>query len=330
MDPILDTIPEDYAYDIKDLVRKRDESSKLGGEERPAKRARAGTLALLGEEHGEGDPPHPELEIQAYTKERLRSGLRYLHKAAQRKITPRTKEYLRLHRDAYKVALEGDRPEHEAKAVVQALDNVYFSESFYFKPRSGEEQSRLERYIQFRRLQLLANYGDYLGYTLQQVRAELKKAAKQNDDPAIQHAATQLGSKQSGFEIADKLKGEDVKDLQRHVLIACDTLGIDHHYMCWLIEEWAERNRTFHNFCREYIRDCRWADLAAQLCRDLNELINVAPDQETASNYENVMISMRDEFYRVRVEKDPQGWFPNDNAETLTVKLIAMQKKVKT
>lgn len=37
---------------------------------------------------------------------------------------------------------------------------------------------------------------------------------------------------------------------------ACGILGIDAGHMLWLIHEWAERNRTFHNFAPKYIENC--------------------------------------------------------------------------
>ena len=50
--------------------------------------------------------------------------------AAKRKITPCTR--LKLHEDAYKVALDdGGAPEEASRAVVQAMDRVYYSAAFF-------------------------------------------------------------------------------------------------------------------------------------------------------------------------------------------------------
>ena len=75
-----------------------------------------------------------------------------------------------------------------------------------------------------------------------------------------------------------------------------------------LISEWAERNRTFHNQIREYIADCHWPRLAEQLCRDLKELLNVAPDPETATKYEKVLLDIQNEFFDTMSHDDPQHW----------------------
>jgi hypothetical protein len=69
---------------------------------------------------------------------------------ALRKITPRTKEFLK---DAYKVALDGSVPEEASRAVVQAIDRVYNSSAFFFKPRSSEEHEHLMYYVASSQLQ---------------------------------------------------------------------------------------------------------------------------------------------------------------------------------
>jgi hypothetical protein len=57
--------------------------------------------------------------------------------------------------------------------------------------------------------------------------------------------------------------------------------------MSWLIEEWAKRNRIFHNHIRLYIFGCQWPRLAEQICRDLKELLNVASTEDTATSYKD-------------------------------------------
>ena len=104
-------------------------------------------------------------------------------------------------------------------------------------------------------------------------------------------------------------------------------LGIDSIHMLWLIKEWAERNRTFHNQIRQHISDCHWPSLAAQVCRDLKELLNVADDRETAVKYEEVLISIRDEYFIVMARDDPQHWLPNEKARNLLQEKLARENK---
>ena len=124
MDPYLDAIPDDRGVEIKKRVRERDGSDVEG---RLTKRARADTSALISQRSDEDEieneePPKPEEDLRKYDLDQLRRGLRYVNAAAKRKITPRAQECLKLHKDAYNAALDGDVPEKAACAVVQAMD----------------------------------------------------------------------------------------------------------------------------------------------------------------------------------------------------------------
>lgn len=117
-----DPIPNDHGEEIRKRIRERDGSDS---EERPTKRARANTSALLppgGNGQDVEEPPKPEDDLDKYDRERLQKGLRYIIGAAKRKITPRTQEFLKLHKDAYKTALDGGAPEKASCAFVQAMD----------------------------------------------------------------------------------------------------------------------------------------------------------------------------------------------------------------
>jgi hypothetical protein len=326
MDLYRDTIPDDRGEEIRARVRERDGSDSEG---RPAKRARANTSALLPSEGDRQEeveePPKPEDDLAKYNRERLQKGLRYINQAAKRKITPRTQEFLELHKDAYKVALESEASEKASRAVVQAMDRVYYSAAFFFKPRSSQEHEHLMQYVKLRRLELLANYGDYLGQELQEIRADLKAAAI-GASSEVRKAAFELGPPKTWLTIADELAGADVADLRKHVYVACGVLGIDPNHMVWLIGEWAERNRIFHNQIRQYISECRWFRLAEQICRDLKELLNVAPDPDTAAKYEKVLLSIQNEYFDVVDRDDPDAWYPNEKARKMGVEKVAREK----
>ncbi|KAL2048000.1 hypothetical protein ABVK25_011096 [Lepraria finkii] len=326
MDPYIDPIPDDHGEEIRELIRKRDGSDSEG---RPAKRARADTSALLlpgGNGQEVEESPKPEDDLDKYDRERLQKGLRYINGAAKRKITPRTQEFLKLHKDAYKAALDGGVPEKASRAVVQAMDQVYYSAAFFLKPRSVEEHEHLMCYVKLRRLELLANYGDYLGQELQEIRADLKAAADGVGSEA-RDAALQLGPLKTWLTIADELAGANMGKLRDNVWIACGVLGIDPNHTLWLIKEWGERNRTLHNQIRQYISNCHWARLAEQVCRDLKELLNVAPDSDTTVNYERVILSIQNEYFDNINRDDPQHWFPNEKARKLTKEKLAREEK---
>lgn len=265
MGPYLYTIPDDRGREIKKLVRERNEYDAGGP---PTKPLRADTKSLLtpgGDEQKMEEPPKPENDLDKYDRERLLKGLKYINGQAKRKITPRTQQFLKLHKDAYE-----------------------------------------------------ANYGDYLGHELQEIRRDLK-AAPTGAGPEVAKAALEPGPPMLWTTIADELAGANMGDLRKHVYVASGVLGIDPNHMVWLIKEWAERNSTFHNRIRQYIADCHWHSLAEQLCRDLKELLNVAPDEDTAAKYEKVLLN-------VLSRDDPQFWLPNEKSQKLTEMKVASEK----
>ena len=310
MDPYVDTVPYDRGEEIKKHVRERDGADREG---RP------------NDEQNIEDPPRPESELNNYNRERLQKGLRYIDEAAKRKITPRTQVFLTLHKDAYKVALEAQAPKEASQAVVQVMDEVYCSAAFYFKPRSSEEYEHLMLYVKLRRLEFLANYGDYLGQELQEIRLDLKAIAI-GASSEVRVAAIELGPPRSCLDTASELAGDVVGNLRKDVDIACGVLGIDSIHMSWLIKEWADRNRI-HNPIRRYISDCRWVSLAQQICRDLKEILNVAPDQETAAKYEKILLTIQDEYFDVLNRDDHEHWLPNEKMMKLIQDKVAREKK---
>ena len=52
-------------------------------------------------------------------------------------------------------------PKKASRATVQAMDQVYYSPAFQLKPRSSEEHEHRMLYVKLRRLEFLANYGDF-------------------------------------------------------------------------------------------------------------------------------------------------------------------------
>jgi hypothetical protein len=100
--------------------------------------------------------------------------------------------------------------------------------------------------MKLRQLELLANYGDYLGQKLQEIRADLKAAAA-GASSEVRKAAFELRPPKTWLTIVDELAGANVTDLYKYVYIACGILGINPNYMLWLIGEWRDRNCIFHN-----------------------------------------------------------------------------------
>lgn len=130
--------------------------------------------------------------------------------------------------------------------------------------------------VRLRRLELLANYGDY----------------------EVSGAALRLGTSEIWLTISDKLTDTNIDDLRKDINVSCGILGIDSKHMLWLMKEWGERKHIFHNQIRQYISKCYWHELATQLCRDLKELPYVVPETQTAVKYERVLLIIQKEYCR--------------------------------
>ena len=97
--------------------------------------------------------------------------------------------------------------------------------------------------------------------------------------------------------------------------------------MLWLIEEWAQRDRVFHNSIRQYISECRWHFVAKQLCRNLKELLNLSPNHNTAVKYKRVLLKIRSDYFKIKDPDDPDYWVPNEKAMKLLEEKVAKDKK---
>ncbi|KAM0795317.1 hypothetical protein BDR22DRAFT_871703 [Usnea florida] len=314
----------DEGEEFKNLKKRVREGDGSEDEGRPTKRPRANTSALLPPEpeghHQEiNEPPKPEDSLDKYDRARLKLGLRYIDGAAKRKVTPRAEEFLRQYKDAYKVALESESPNEASRAFVQALDKVHYSASFYFKPRSPDELEHLMSFVKLRRLELRANYGDYLGHEASLFRADRKEAAAgaHSENPAVREASSGILGPRQQTAIADDLD-INTQDLRTYFFSSCDALGFDADHMLWLIGEWAQRNCTFHNSIRDYISDCEWSRVGEQLCRDLKEVHNVAPDRDTAEKYKRVLLKIRHDYFEALNPDNSFTWLPSEKARKLT------------
>ena len=70
---------------------------------------------------------------------------------------------------------------------------------------------------------------------------------------------------------------------------------------------WVETTREQ---IRQHISDDQWGSLAQQICRDLKEWLNVAPDPIIAAEYEKV----RHEYFDIMSRNDPQHWITNEKS----------------
>lgn len=310
MDPCA-AIPEDLGEEVRKRHRDRDEEERKA----PNKRRRIPSTSISNAEIPASlQPPKPEENLDAYDPQRLEQGLEYITSAFKRDITPRTRTFLELHQEAYEKALVEPSENPAAVAVVQALDQVYDTQPFYFKPRQGKDYEEFLAFVKLRQFEMLANYGDCLGQELQELRAELKQTARFGGKD-VKEAAFALGPPTTWVQIADELSGNSL-GIDTHVRVACGVLGIEADHVTWLIKDWGTRCRDLHNSVRENIKDCRWTSLKDLLCRDLKELLMVT-DGKTASKYQTVLLSLAHEYFEIDDYVDSDAWYPNDKAREL-------------
>ena len=321
MDRFTNVIPIESSEDIRKQIAERDGEDD---EEPPTKRARADTTAHLPTYLPQIDqPPKVETDLNKYDYVRLQEGLSYVVGEMKRKITPRTAAFLEIHKDAYKIALERETSDPASLAVVQSLDRVYAVGTFYFKVASQQEQDQLDWYLRLRKLELLANYGDYMGQSLENYKADMKQKADDDDDEdeKLKPASKELTESKTWTTIAEGLEGHEGPELRQHVSRACAKLGLDSTHMRWLIEQWGvKRNRPF-SCCRirEHITARKWGDLATQLGRDLAELVIISkPDDNDREEYEKTMVLIRDRYLIVGDPLEPGTWLPSQYAYDLT------------
>lgn len=316
MDRFTNVIPIESSEEIRKRIAERDGEDN---EQPSAKRARADTTAHLPAYLPQIDqPPKAEADLNKYDYVRLQQGLSYVIGEMKRKITPRTAAFLEYHKDAYKVALERDASDPASLAVVQYLDKVYASGVFYFKVASQQEQDQLDWYLRLRRLELLANYGDYLGQESQHLKADIEQKADDHDEAEESKPSMNEPTKSKTWKmLAEGWKGHEAPELRQHVSRACAKLGLDSTHMRWLIEQWGlKRNhRTFHCRIREHIAAYKWGDLATQLGRDLAELvIIIKSDDNEMEGYEKTMVLLRDRYLIVGDPLEPGTWLPSQHA----------------
>ena len=328
MDSYIASLPEDQAPQIiRGIVRERD-----GFDEdlRPRKRAKQNAsnhVASDIEEEEELQPPIPEDDLRSYDRPRLLQGLRYLTQESKRDNTPRAHVFLQLHLDAHEVALQLDSPQDASRTVVQVLDKAYYFEAFLFKPHQ-EIVDRGPDFVVLRRLELFANYGDYVGQDIQEIRSKLKVKSQGADIKTLSTVAW-FKAPNRWNTMSEQLRnikkdGVDASGIMQHVDLICQVLGIDADHIIWLIHEWADRNQKLHNQAREDIIGCDWSALARRLARDYKELANITETQEEFDQYQTTLIRLTDEYFDVGSRDNHRQYFPNQKAKDLGLALNHM------
>ncbi|MCJ1251906.1 hypothetical protein MMC30_009144 [Trapelia coarctata] len=270
-------------------------------------------------------PPQPESTLHDYTIDRLRQGLQHVTTRLRRNTTPRTRSFLELQKEAYKISLQAKDDNRETfLSSVQTFETIYHSKTFLKKDFSGVEMERLEAVRKVREYELLGNYGDDLAQEVGGFRHDIFVKQKDENAEELSRARPQLGNKRLWTEVADIMKLEKAKvrewekepdddeflknNVTYNLRRLCHQLGLEFEHMKWSIQEYAQRNRKFHNGVNEHIDNCHWTRLAKQVYTDLADLPMVF-DKERAAQYERSIKYIRDRYLvRGAFPNDPETW----------------------
>lgn len=94
----------------------------------------------------------------------------------KRDLTPRTKDFLSMHKDAYQAALEPCESVKDREGClreVQTFDKIYCSHAFLYRTIPTQEMEGLIAIRKVREYEILARYGDYLGQEVQDFRTNV-------------------------------------------------------------------------------------------------------------------------------------------------------------
>ena len=173
--------------------------------------------------------------------------------------------------------------------------------------------------LKLKRLELLANYGDYFGEQSQGLRARLNKSP--DDTTYDQDHDTDLGPPQTWLQISRESKGDRRREVRESVRTCCIILGLNTDHTRSLIEKWGERLDKMPNETRSLIERCQWYSLAKQLSRDLKELHNYMLDPDTLKVCKDVVVQLRAQYFEVIIEDDLATWLTTGKAFDLATEL---------
>jgi FtsZ-interacting cell division protein YlmF len=144
---------------IRELVRERKETGGKDEEVSPTKRVGGendteaeAADAIADSDSSDKELIIPEDDIAKYDKVRLQRGVSEDDKGSQAQDYSSHKRVPQENASAHIKTARADDAKREASvAVVQALDEVYYSKIFFFKPRKEDEHESLMQYVKLRR-----------------------------------------------------------------------------------------------------------------------------------------------------------------------------------
>ncbi|EXJ89580.1 hypothetical protein A1O3_02647 [Capronia epimyces CBS 606.96] len=252
-----------------------------------------------------------------YDADELQQRIKYAQKLGQRKVSPVTTAFATKYMIAAECALAAEKDaevsqeEREAlKRRVQELDYMLeVHRSLYYIPNTGMRYM-LAQARKLERLQFLATYGDYFAITCKEVAAATRETEA-------------LKSHRSIFtrwwtEIQKTIRAEKEKQSQKDapqlltdyptilaVSNCAAVLKIDEEQLFWTIEQYAERNATFHADIDLKLQQGTYPAGAEILCKDLKVVQQLNADREDKALL----------YVEALIQRLIEKWFTYDEGE---------------
>ena len=213
-----------------------------------------------------------------------------------KKTSPRTYAFLEYTRNTCVRAYESLKDEYLRVKMATCIKLLH-NKAFMLQVPCHLEEDLANELKDLRRLQLLANYGDYAKVKLTDLRVSARKIQK-NSDGIKKHTASTVFWTTIHKQLEEETRA--VEDRGRpdfdtpenftplsafthmHYLmnIVCDTLGYDRSYIKHIIALYAERNGQIHSDVAPMIEHCRFIELGSGLFQDREDLEENLEEQD--------------------------------------------------
>jgi hypothetical protein len=218
----------------------------------------------------------PEDDVDNYTDDRLKQGLKFADALlARRDTTPRTINYMILYKESIQHALEAPDP-RERDVLVGGVKNIEHvinvRKSIYLEP--SEEVKKLQAdLLDLRTIEYYARYGDYLKRIPNQVRSHVTatnhpESSQLSDRWSWTSLGAQLKLESKFLEKSDCNSTKSDTPLHCVLLDACRGLGLDFHRTRWSILEYSTRNERMHRDMDVFIAQQDYGQLGTMLYHD--------------------------------------------------------------
>jgi hypothetical protein len=223
------------------------------------------------------EPPKPEVDVDNYTDDRLKQGLKFADALlARRDTTPRTIHYVTRYKKSIQHALEAPGPRERDFLVggVKNMEQVINDRKSIYLEVSDETKKLQAELLDLRTVEYYARYGDYLKRNPNKVRSHLTTTNHpESSQPSNRSSWTEIGAelaseKRNFLDKGDCNTSKLDTPLHCQLLDACRGLGLDFDRTRWSILEYGTRNERMHRDMDVFIAKQDYGQMATMLYHD--------------------------------------------------------------